>query len=54
MEIKINLDTKTDEIMSKIEEINSLTHKLSRAVRELEIMQTQKNTATVVANDSSI
>ncbi len=53
MELKINLDTSNDKMLIKVEEIAELTRQLGRAIRDLEILQGQKLSATVVTNDDA-
>lgn len=53
MEIRIKLDPKSNEMCILLDEIETLTSKLSRAVRDLEILQKQQNSAIALADNDA-
>lgn len=52
--LKIDLETNTSAVIEKLKEINDLTYQLGRAVRDLEILQKQQNSATVRQDDDAV
>ncbi len=47
MELKINIDTQNNELLAQLEKIQKLSCELGRAIRDFEIIQKTKSSATV-------
>lgn len=52
--LKIDLETNTSAMIETLKKINDLTYQLGRAVRDLEILQKQQNSATVRQDDDAV